>query len=430
MNDLESTVIAAQNRDAEAFSRLFASFRDTAYVFASGWLNKKDLVEEAVQDAFVEVFFNLPSLQQPSAFPAWLRVIVFRCCDRLIRGKQLQTVPLTEVTDTDVEATDPETLLETKELEGWLQKGLLRLKQQERQALSLFYLAGYRQEEIASVFHEPVGRIRKRLFDARRRLREHLTDEVEHFLPDLHLSLNDRYLGQAEEKVLGFALGEDTDLAELLNLTWDGTNNYIESQAPLTVATNQMTLEAWIRPTHESADEYKIAHFHEVLNQDVWLSLQWGQLWFGINDPSGAAHKLRTQRLRINRWYHVAGTYDGRIMRLFVDGAAVRSFAFIENRSFTAGFDVVGPLYVGVNGYAVKNDLFTVPGEPQLFPGLLAEVRVWDCARSPAQIRNAMSKMLRGNERGLLVYYSFGRSNTTLIPNVTRRGFNGRLVRV
>jgi len=165
MDELELLVAAAQNGDVEAFGKLVIRFQDMVYARAYRWLRDRELAEEAAQDAFVEAFFSLPSLQNPPAFCRWLQVIVSRCCDRLSRGKQLRTVPLEEMAS---EAADPEKLLEMKQLQEWVQETVLRLGEEERLAVVLFYLGGYRQEEIAALLEEPVGRVKKRLYDARR----------------------------------------------------------------------------------------------------------------------------------------------------------------------------------------------------------------------------------------------------------------------
>lgn len=420
MNDLTSTVAAARNGDLDAFSRLVACFQGTAYAFAYGWLRNKELAEEAVQDAFVEVFFSLSNLREPAAFPGWLRVIVFRCCDRLSRGKQPQTVPLAEAAEAEVEAKDPESLLETKQLQGWLQKALLRLREQERLTVSLFYMGGYRQAEIAVLLKEPVGRIKKRLYNVRRRLRDQMMQEVEHYFPGLQPSLNDQFVRQVQQELPFLVpLGRKTGSAGSGSLTLDGVNDYVVSQLLINITTNSITLEAWVCPTQSSSAEQKVAGFHTAPNRDVYFSLQNGGVWFVVFDPSGAAHKLWKAGLGTNRWYHLCGTYDGKKMRLYIDGAEVTACDFGEHRSFNDGFQLSSPLYLSVDPYL---------GSGQHFTGLMDEVRVWDYARSGVQISAARSHVLQGDENGLVLYYSFDDGNAGQVTDLTGHGFDGRLV--
>ncbi len=397
---------------------MVARFQGTAYALAYGWLRNKELAEEAVQDTFVEVFFSLSSLRQPAAFPGWLRVIVFRCCDRLSRGKQPQTVPLEEVA---VEAMDPESLLETKQLQGWLQKALLRLKEQERLAVSLFYMGGYRQEEIAALLKEPVGRIKKRLHDARRRLRDQMMREVEYYFPGLQSLPSDRFVRQVLEQKLLFLAphGGKAGATGSMSLTLDGVNDFVVSQSPVKITTNRITLEVWIYSTQSSSAEYKVAGFHTAPHRDVYFSLQNGGVWFVIFDSSGAAHKLWKGGVGTNQWYHLCGTYDGKKMHLYIDGKEVTACDYQDKPSFADGFQLSSPLYLSVDGYL---------GSGQYFPGLMAEVRVWDYARPRARISADRSHVLQGNERGLVVYYSFDDGNATLVTDVTGHGFNGQLV--
>lgn len=63
-------------------------FQDMAYGYAYAVLNDFHLAEDAAQEAFVEAHGCLPNLEHPQAFPAWLKRIVFKHCDRLTRGKR------------------------------------------------------------------------------------------------------------------------------------------------------------------------------------------------------------------------------------------------------------------------------------------------------------------------------------------------------
>jgi DNA-directed RNA polymerase specialized sigma24 family protein len=55
--------------------------------------------EDAVQEAFVAAWSALPSLADPAAFPGWLRTIVRHHAFRLLRRKELSTLPLGEAAE-------------------------------------------------------------------------------------------------------------------------------------------------------------------------------------------------------------------------------------------------------------------------------------------------------------------------------------------
>ena len=73
-----------------------------------------------------------------------------------------------------------------------------------------------------------------------------------------------------------------------------------------------------------------------------------------------------------NRWIHMAGTYDGRLMRLYVDGAEIGQRALTG----TINVDPDRPLTLGVE----ENGAGHTPENP--FDGRIDEVRLYNRARS------------------------------------------------
>ena len=80
-------------------------------------------------------------------------------------------------------------------------------------------------------------------------------------------------------------------------------------------------------------------------------------------------------QLAIGTWTHLAATYDGATLRLYVNGAQVNSRA-VTGAMLTS----TSPLRIGGNG---------VWGE--FFQGLIDEVRVFDRARTQAEIQSDMN---------------------------------------
>ena len=93
-------------------------------------------------------------------------------------------------------------------------------------------------------------------------------------------------------------------------------------------------------------------------------------------------------------WYHLAGTYDGKRITALVNGVAVSS------QSFNGA--------IGID----DSDLIIGKGDPnfsrgEYFHGEVDDIRIWNLARSPEQIREAMHAHLTGKEPGLVAYWPF-----------------------
>jgi RNA polymerase sigma factor (sigma-70 family) len=177
----------AQGGDLDAFEAIVRRFRGMAYASAYSMLDDAHLAEDVVQEAFIEAYLNLSKLREPAAFAGWLRRIVFKQADRLLRGKHLCTLPLEPATDFDLptEDLDPALLIEGSEKQGAIRQAIAALPEQERMVTLLFYGSGYAIKEIAAFMDVPPGTIKKRLYDARKRLLCRLLESAKDVLHEM-----------------------------------------------------------------------------------------------------------------------------------------------------------------------------------------------------------------------------------------------------
>src|SRR5690349_1633779 len=177
MDELTALVIAAQAGDLDAFGQVVERFQRMAYAVAYTMLGDAHLAEDVAQEAFIEAYICLPKLREPAAFPGWFRRIVHKRGDRLVRGKGPALLSLDSAGQLPSSIDDPAATAETRELQRRVRAAINALPEADRLPVMLFYLAGYAQQEIATIMELPLTTIKKRLFDARRRLRA-LMDEI------------------------------------------------------------------------------------------------------------------------------------------------------------------------------------------------------------------------------------------------------------
>jgi RNA polymerase sigma-70 factor (ECF subfamily) len=79
--DLE-LIARAQAGDVDAFSALTAPRMHRLYAVARLVVRDDDAAADAVQDALVSAWRDLPSLRDSSRFDAWLRRLLVRSCRR------------------------------------------------------------------------------------------------------------------------------------------------------------------------------------------------------------------------------------------------------------------------------------------------------------------------------------------------------------
>lgn len=160
-------VVAASRGDHEAFEVLASSTGDRLYAVARLILRDSSLAEDAVQEAFVRAWQQLPSLRDPERFDAWLyRLVVNACADqgRQLRrwSQQVRELPRNaSVSDHSGSVADREQL----------QRGFNRLKPEQRAVVVLHYYSGFSASEIAGILGIPEGTARSRLHYATEAMR-------------------------------------------------------------------------------------------------------------------------------------------------------------------------------------------------------------------------------------------------------------------
>jgi hypothetical protein len=158
-------------------------------------------------------------------------------------------------------------------------------------------------------------------------------------------------------------------------LSFNGTSARVTvPDAPSLRLTNAMTLEAWVFPTKRSTvwrdvifkgDDYFLMSSTHVSSRPA----------VGGNFSGTNAYLNGPSALTSNRWTHLAATYDGTTLRLYVNGAQVATRSQTGTLATSSN-----PLNIG--GDTIYN---------QYFAGRIDDVRLYNTARSAVQIQADMN---------------------------------------
>ena len=177
--DIGNLVRQAQRGDLDAYGNLVTQFWTVAFCYAHGVLRDFHLAEDAVQEAFVEAYRDLPKLREPDAFPGWLRRIVYKYCDRITRRKRVDTIPLDCAHEAPSTSASPDETAIRKEILERVLAAVRALPKRERVVSEMFYVHGHSQKEIAGILHVPLSTVNSRLHASRKRLRAQLAGSGE-----------------------------------------------------------------------------------------------------------------------------------------------------------------------------------------------------------------------------------------------------------
>ena len=117
-------------------------------------------------------------------------------------------------------------------------------------------------------------------------------------------------------------------------IDFDGSNDYVDVTGIDVSALSAFTLEAWVYPTSSSADETVMSKFLGSLSNSSFL-LYWdvggalGFDWVAVN-TSSTIHRIGTTPANgtVNAWNHVAATFSGSQIELYVNGSSVGTASF------------------------------------------------------------------------------------------------------
>ncbi|GIF65999.1 DNA-directed RNA polymerase sigma-70 factor [Asanoa ishikariensis] len=168
-------VLAAQSGDVSSLGSLLTRHRPGQLAVAYGILGAGPDAEDAVQEAALVALRRIGDLRDPSAVGPWLRMIVRNACKMRLRGpvsaaldeRLAETLPSAE--------PDPAELLEQHAARDWVWHALDELSPSLRLVVMLRYFTGVTSyQDIADACGVPVGTVRSRLSEARRKLGEAL----------------------------------------------------------------------------------------------------------------------------------------------------------------------------------------------------------------------------------------------------------------
>ncbi len=189
-------------------------------------------------------------------------------------------------------------------------------------------------------------------------------------------------------------------------LDFDGSNDYAIITSPLT-GTVDFTAELWVRREEVTSSGYNRIWVWGAPGTRFELGEDGGQL--RVLEWDGSFKSYFGPNIMVGQWYHIALTRSSGNMKVYVNGALEHSFSSVSELNTAI---LVGE-WPGGGGENWK--------------GPMEEFRIWNYARSQAQIMDAMNCKLSGNEAGLVAYYDFnqgtpGGDNTGLTTIIDRTG--------
>ena len=167
----------AREGDEVAFSELVDLDGDRCYAIAYRILRDVERAQDAVQQAFLLAWRELPRLRDVERFDVWLHRLVVNACYEEFRRYRRWSTNVRALPADGPGGTDTTVSIDDRDA---LERAFRRLSPEHRAVVVLHHHAGYPLASIAEVAGVPIGTVKSRLHYATRILRESLAvDRVE-----------------------------------------------------------------------------------------------------------------------------------------------------------------------------------------------------------------------------------------------------------
>ena len=177
----EALVALVARGDEDALAELYDRVGRVAYGLALRVLRDERHAEDAVQEAFLQVWRSAATFRAERAKAStWILTLVHRrAVDLVRREERRQADPLTDDSAAGVASEETEEAAWLRFERERVQAALKQLPDVQREALELAYYGGFSQSELAERLGVPLGTIKSRMFAGLARLRELLDDSTQ-----------------------------------------------------------------------------------------------------------------------------------------------------------------------------------------------------------------------------------------------------------
>jgi RNA polymerase sigma-70 factor (ECF subfamily) len=167
-------VIKSKEGDRRAQSELYGLYAKAMYNICRRLMGDEDEAKDALQDAFVDAFLKIHTLENENLFSAWIKRIVVNKCINTLRKRKLNMVQIDDRTDFVEEADDTDfQKYEAKRI----MRAIDQISEGCRTVLNLYLFEGYDHKEIGEILGVTESASKAQYSKAKAKIRNLLTDD-------------------------------------------------------------------------------------------------------------------------------------------------------------------------------------------------------------------------------------------------------------
>ena len=183
--------------------------------------------------------------------------------------------------------------------------------------------------------------------------------------------------------------------------------SYIDLGQQAAFSPTQFTIEAWVN-YQSLTGAYILSTEGSAAasggNQGYVLRLSGSKLQLSMGSNAAWPELTGTTDLQLNTWYHIAATYSGTEINLYINGV------------LDASSTTTTPMVTSVQNVCIGEGSMW---KSRLFTGQMADLRFWNVVRTASEIAGSMSTSLIGTEAGLVADWKMNEGAGTVVSDAT-----------
>ncbi|NKQ35068.1 MAG: LamG domain-containing protein, partial [Chloroflexi bacterium] len=210
-------------------------------------------------------------------------------------------------------------------------------------------------------------------------------------------------------------------------LQFDGNNDFVELAETASIMAPgwemTKTVSLWVKPMGVATCTAPSPASCDTIFGDRarWWGISRGtvngqdRIWVWNHDSNG--DQMIPIEYTLDTWTHIALVHENGVLRAYKDGVEVGSTP--SGATVQPNTGALPVLHIG----GIMNNAERV----WAFEGQIDEVRIWDTARTGAEITQDMNHTLAGNEAGLAAYYKMSDGSGLTLTDNTGNSWTGTL---
>jgi RNA polymerase sigma-70 factor (ECF subfamily) len=169
---IQSALERARMGDHEAFAEIVSEHEGMVFGLAYHFFNDRERAEEIAQEAFLQLYRNLGTIESEAHLLFWLRQVATRRCIDQMRRTRLRAVSLEDAAELQSVPVAADPLLDRK-----LRELIAKLPDTQRLVVTLRYQEDLDPAEICRIVKMPVNTVKSHLHRALQALRRKLGEQ-------------------------------------------------------------------------------------------------------------------------------------------------------------------------------------------------------------------------------------------------------------